>query len=94
MEKICFTERVQQETIKLVACAYSSIAEPVFAGMINQNEQSVTETCASLGWKLMDGVPRQIIPNKPPIDTTSVPPAATCEDQLKKLTEFVSFLES
>uniref|UniRef100_A0A1L8DW75 Putative signalosome subunit 2 csn8 n=2 Tax=Nyssomyia neivai TaxID=330878 RepID=A0A1L8DW75_9DIPT len=85
-------EKVQAETINLIGRAYSSIFENVFAEMTNHSADSVTETCKSLNWEIIDGpFPRLIIPKKPPVEKIAF---TSCEDQLQKLTDFVSFLEN
>ncbi|XP_059617207.1 COP9 signalosome complex subunit 8 [Phlebotomus argentipes] len=85
-------EKVQMETINLIGRAYSSIFENVFADMTNHSPEVVTETCKSLNWEIIEGpFPRLIIPKKPPVEKLVF---TSCEDQLQKLTDFVSFLEN
>lgn len=59
--------------------------------MVNQSAETMPQLCSSLGWDLIDGNPRLIVPKKPVPDKVA---QTACEDQMKKLTEFVSFLES
>uniref|UniRef100_A0A6B2EGA7 Putative signalosome subunit 2 csn8 n=1 Tax=Phlebotomus kandelakii TaxID=1109342 RepID=A0A6B2EGA7_9DIPT len=85
-------EKVQAETINLIGRAYSSIFENVFVDMTNYSPDAVTDTCKSLNWEIGDGPPpRLIIPKKPPVEKMAF---TSCEDQLQKLTDFVSFLEN
>lgn len=85
-------DRVQRETIKLIGTAYTSVFENTFSDMLNQKPETVPQLCTELDWELHDGNPRFIIPKKP-VYSDRVAQTA-CEDQMKKLTEFVSFLES
>lgn len=85
------TDRYQQETNNLIGTAYTSIFETTFSEMLNQSPETVAQLCNSLGWQLIDGNPRLIMPKKPVPDMLA---QTACEDQMKKLTEFVSFLES
>lgn len=84
-------ERYQQETINLIGTAYSTIFENTLSEMLNQTPDTVPQLCSSLGWQLVDGNPRLIVPKKPVRDKVA---QTACEDQMRKLTEFVSFLES
>ena len=84
-------DRYQQETINLIGTAYTSIFEKSLCEMVNHSPETIPQLCASLGWELIDGQPRLIIPKKPAADKVS---QTACEDQMKRLTEFVSFLES
>lgn len=85
------SDRYQQETINLIGNAYSSIAEPTLAEMVNHSLETLPQLCKSLDWEIVEGTPRHIVPKKPPTDRVA---QTACEDQLRKLTEFVSFLES
>uniref|UniRef100_U5EKJ7 Putative signalosome subunit 2 csn8 n=1 Tax=Corethrella appendiculata TaxID=1370023 RepID=U5EKJ7_9DIPT len=85
-------EKIQLETVNLVGRAYSSIFENVFAEMTNQTPEMIVDTCKSLNWEIVDGpFPRLIIPKVP---VTEKPISTSSEDQLQKLTDFVSFLEN
>ncbi|GAB0097276.1 COP9 signalosome complex subunit 8 [Sergentomyia squamirostris] len=85
-------EKIQAETINLIGRAYSSIFENVFSDMTNHSPDAVTETCKSLNWEIIEGpFPRLIIPKKPPVEKIVF---TSCEEQLQKLTDFVSFLEN
>ncbi len=85
-------DKVQEETINLVALAYSSIFEDYLCTMLNQTPEALNEICGTLGWEIQSGpYPRLIIPKKQVIEKMD---SATAEDQLQKLTDFVSFLEN
>lgn len=85
-------EKVQLETINLIGRAYSSISENIFGEMINKLPETIDETCKNLGWEIEVGArPRLIQPVKPGPDKIF---HTTPEDQLQRLTEFVSFLEN
>lgn len=78
--------------ISLISTAYTSISETTFSEMVvNHNPETLPQLCKSLDWEVLEGNPRMIVPKKP--DTDRVAQTA-CEEQLKKLTSFVSFLES
>lgn len=84
-------EKIQLETVNLIGRAYSSVFETNFADMTNQNPATIRETCMALDWDFEEFPVKAIIPKKPLVGkeiTTSA------EDQLGKLTDFVSFLEN
>lgn len=85
-------EKVQADNIQLISYAYSSIHENVFAEMTNQTPDMIADTCKRMNWEIQEGpAPRLIIPKKPIVDKVS---ALNAEDQLHKLTSYVSFLEN
>lgn len=87
-----YVDKVQEETISLVAIAYSSIFEDGLCTMLNQTPEALNDLCQSLGWEIQSGAyPRLIIPKKKTVEKVD---SATAEDQLQKLTDFVSFLEN
>lgn len=61
--------------------------------MLNHSTEAVPQLCKSLDWQLVDveGNQKIALPKKPLAEKVA---QTACEDQLKKLTEFVSFLES
>lgn len=84
--------KIFQETIALIGLAYSSIFEDRLGEMIAQAPEAVGETCQSLGWTIEDGpYPRLVIPKRA---ADREGETAGAEDQLAKLTDFVSFLEN
>lgn len=86
-------EKVQASNIQLIGKSYTSIFENVFAEMTNNHTpEMVNEECKRLNWEIEEGPhPRLIIPKKQSVHESSV---LDSEDQLKKLTYFVSFLEN
>ncbi|KAG4068048.1 hypothetical protein HA402_011381 [Bradysia odoriphaga] len=85
-------DKIQEETIDLVAVAYSSIFEDYLQNLLNQTPEALNDLCVSLGWDIQSGsYPRLIIPKKKASEKVDT---ATAEDQLQKLTDFVSFLEN
>lgn len=85
-------EKAQQDNIQLIGYAYSSIHENVFAEMTNQTPEAIADTCKRLNWEIQDGpFPRLILPKKPVINKVS---ALDAEDQLRRLTSYVSYLEN
>lgn len=84
--------KVQMDNIQLIGYAYSSILENVFAEMTNQTTETVEETCKRMGWEIQEGpYPRLILPKKPTMEKVS---SLDAEDQLHRLTSYVSFLEN
>lgn len=85
-------EKVQMDNVQLIGYAYSSIHENVFAEMTNQTPEMIENTCQQMNWEIQAGpFPRLILPKKPVVDKVS---ALDAEDQLHKLTSYVSFLEN
>lgn len=85
-------EKIYQETISLIALAYSSIFEDRLGEMIAQTPDAIGETCQTLGWTIEDGpYPRLVIPKRA---AECEAETAGAEAQLAKLTDFVSFLEN
>lgn len=85
-------EKIQMDNIQLIGYAYSSIHENVFAEMTNQPPEMINDTCKRMNWEIQDGPsPRLILPKKPVLEKVS---ALDAEDQLHKLTTYVSFLEN
>lgn len=88
----CFKDKVHEETINLVALAYSSIFEDCLCTMLNQTPETLNDLCEAHGWEIQAGnYPRLVIPKKKIVAKVD---SATAEDQLQKLTDFVSFLEN
>lgn len=87
-------EKIYQETLNLIATAYSSIFEDCLCNMLNQTPETLSELCTTLGWEIQDGTfPRLVIPVKATPAEIEIE-YATSEHQLAKLTDFVSFLEN
>lgn len=84
--------RVRRETIELIALAYSSIFEDHLQQLVQQEPAAVEEMCKSLGWSIEEGpAPRLVLPKRQAIDEVA---GVDAEQQLAKLTDFVSFLEN
>jgi len=71
---------------------YCTIFQSVLMGMANLTPDMVEETCTSMGWEIIPGGHDPIIVPKPIAELKM--PAASCEDQLAMLTDFISFLEN
>lgn len=84
-------EKIQMDNIQLIGYAYSSIHENVFAEMTNLTPEMINDTCKRMNWEIQEGSPRLILPKKPVVEKVS---ALDAEDQLHKLTSYVSFLEN
>lgn len=85
-------DRVRRQTVELVALAYSSIFEDRLLELVQVDAQQLETECRALGWQFEEGpAPRLVRP------CASAPPpvvAVDAEQQLAKLTDFVSFLEN
>ena len=84
-------DKIQAETIDLVGRSYSMIYENVLAEMTNQTPDMITECCKNINWEIVDGPQKLIMPKQPIMDKQN---GTNSEDQLYKLTDFVSFLEN
>lgn len=85
-------DKIQMDNVQLIGYAYTSILENVFAEMTNMTPEMVIDTAKRMDWEIQEGAfPRQILPKKPVIEKIS---ALDAEDQLHKLTSYVSFLEN
>lgn len=84
--------KIKTECINTVGKTYCTIFQSVLMGIASLTPEAVEETCKSMGWELIPGSdPIIVIPK--PVEETKMP-AATCEDQLAMLTDFISFLEN
>lgn len=85
-------EKVRMDTIDLIGRAYTSIFENVFGEMTNLTKDMIEDTCKRMEWEIQEGpFPRLILPKKPKADKIC---SLNAEDQLQKLTSYVSFLEN
>ncbi|CAG9098983.1 hypothetical protein JYU34_002500 [Plutella xylostella] len=83
-------DKVRERSFALIGSSYSSISLEAVASMSGLSKDAVLHACRDLKWELdADGV---TVAPKPP--TTPQPLHTSSEDQLFKLTEFVSFLEN
>lgn len=87
---IYFAGQVRSRALELVGSAYSSITIEDLARLLGETSaQALASAASQPGWQLVDG--NMVLPTKPaPLSG----PALTSEDQLEKLTQFVSFLEN
>lgn len=85
-------QRVRRQTIELIALAYSSIFEDHLQQLVQQEPAAVEEVCRTLGWSIEEGpTPRLVRPKRRATDELA---GVDAEQQLAKLTDFVSFLEN
>ncbi|KAG8224951.1 hypothetical protein J437_LFUL005659 [Ladona fulva] len=91
-------EAVQKRALQLVGRAYSSISVADFSSFVGLTPEEVVARATPPtgvdndgGWSMDPNVPGMVLPRKP-----APGPIIECssEDQLYKLTEFVSFLEN
>uniref|UniRef100_A0A6M2DJN8 COP9 signalosome complex subunit 8 n=1 Tax=Xenopsylla cheopis TaxID=163159 RepID=A0A6M2DJN8_XENCH len=83
-------EMIRTRAINLITQAYSCVSLETVAEMTGLSDEQVIATCMEKGWDV-DNTTRMVTPKKPKVELTS---GTTSEDQLFKLTEFVSFLEN
>ncbi|XP_022194322.2 COP9 signalosome complex subunit 8 [Nilaparvata lugens] len=81
-------EEVQKRATELVSRAYSSLSVDTLSALVGLRQEDALKLAAERGWQVDNGL---VIPTRPVIST---PPIASSEDQLYKLTDFVSFLEN
>lgn len=84
------SEKVRERAITLIGQAYSSVSVDTVSSMTGLALELVLELCKERGWAVQDGG-KMVIPTKPPPPPA---PITSSEDQLYKLTEFVTFLEN
>lgn len=78
--------------IRLISEAYTSIYEDRLVQMVQLDAAAVEERCRSLGWEFEEGDKPRLVRPKRCADAAA--PAIDAEEQLAKLTDFVSFLEN
>jgi len=83
-------ENVRKRAVYLVSHAYSSISMDDLAAFVGMPVEQAVSAAAEQGWKV-DAGSRMVKPCRP---SSSPNQGASSEDQLYKLTEFVSFLEN
>jgi len=83
-------ESVRKRTISVVSNAYSSISAQDFSMLVGLSKEKALEVATENGWTY-NTEKDMILPKKPPEPSSSVTPS---EQQLQRLTEFVSFLEN
>lgn len=85
-----FPEQIRERIFNLIGRSYSNISLDTVVAMTGLSREAVLQVCRDRKWVLNeDGVMvNPVLPVQPaPLHTSS-------EDQLFKLTEFVSFLEN
>lgn len=83
-------DMVRKRAVDLISHAYSSISIEDLAALVGLSSEEAALACQQQGWKVdtKTNMVSPIVPEPPPSQATS------SEDQLYKLTEFVSFLEN
>ncbi|XP_013168147.1 PREDICTED: COP9 signalosome complex subunit 8 [Papilio xuthus] len=83
-------ERVRERALNLIGRSYSSISHNTLVSMTGLSNEAIAQICKERKWELSeDGTTIKPIP---PVQPT--PLHTSSEDQLFKLTEFVTFLEN
>lgn len=90
MEYCVFAENVRKRAVYLVSHAYSSISMDDLRAFVGMPTEQAVSAATEQGWKV-DADSRLV---KPCRSSSSTNQGASSEDQLYKLTEFVSFLEN
>ncbi|KAJ8875324.1 hypothetical protein PR048_023219 [Dryococelus australis] len=83
-------QSVQRRAVNLVSHAYSSIGVDNLAAFLGLSVEETTRVVTEKGWQI-DNATRTVMPTRPPAQADEV---LSNEDQLYKLTDFVSFLEN
>lgn len=81
---------MRSRAVTLITQAYSSVSIDTVSEMTGLAEDMVIAACKEKGWAIEEAT-RSVIPTRAKLDITS---GTTSEDQLHKLTEYVSFLEN
>ncbi|XP_014486320.1 PREDICTED: COP9 signalosome complex subunit 8 isoform X2 [Dinoponera quadriceps] len=85
-------DKVRERMMKLISKAYSSLDLTVLASVTGLSLDEARRTAIDRGWSI-DGV--MVQPRKPDEDECNLSnEVCLTEDQLQKLTQFVSFLEN
>ena len=84
------TENVRKRAVYLVSHAYSSISMDDLAAFVGMPIEQAVVAASEQGWKV-DAAAHMVKPCLPALSQNQV---TSSEDQLYKLTEFVSFLEN
>ncbi|XP_011301173.1 COP9 signalosome complex subunit 8 [Fopius arisanus] len=84
-------ESVRERAMSLVSEAYSSVDISVLAGMTGQSLDEAKQSVLERDWSLDETT---VKPCKMTKEQATPSPATLTEDQLYKLTQFVSFLEN
>ena len=87
---VCVAENVRKRAVHLVSHAYSSISMDDLAAFVGMPVDQAVLAATEQGWKVDVGA-GMVKPCRPSSNHNQ---GASSEDQLYKLTEFVSFLEN
>lgn len=85
-----FPEKTHQRAAHLVATAYSSLSVDALAAFTGLSVEQAIQQGLDAGWQI-DRETNIVKPCRPVNNTVQV---VNCEDQISKLTDFVSFLEN
>lgn len=85
-----FLDNVRARAVNLIAHVYSSIALQMVAEMTGLSAEVAGTACLERGW-VVENDTQMVHPIIPPASTSI---ETSSEDQLYKLTDFVSFLEN
>lgn len=88
--KVMLIEQVRNRAVDLISQAYSSISLDTISLMTGLPAEVAAKACVERGW-LLEADTRMIHPVRP---VSEEPCNTSSEDQLYKLTNFVSFLEN
>lgn len=84
------SEKVRSKAVDLISLAYSSVSLDTVAHMTGLTVDVAGAACLEKGWQV-DPDTKMVHPVRPvPVETGHI----NSEDQLYKLTDFVSFLEN
>lgn len=89
---VALRERVRRQTVELVALAYSSIFEDRLQQLVQLDAAQLEAECRALGWQFEEGPAPRLV--RPRASAAQQAAAVDAEQQLAKLTDFVSFLEN
>lgn len=85
-----FPEKVRERALHLIGRSYSSVSIDTVVSMTGLSRDAVLHMCQDRKWQLHeDGVTINPVP-----PTQPAPLHTSSEDQLFKLTDFVTFLEN
>ena len=82
------TEFQRDKNVRLIGVAYTSIRPEDVARLLGVTPEEAENIATGRGWTKVDGM---ILPQEPPPDPMKL---VSAEDQLGKLTDFVTFLEN
>ncbi|XP_076041629.1 COP9 signalosome subunit 8 isoform X2 [Oratosquilla oratoria] len=83
-------EKTRQRAVELVGRAYTSIRAEDFAQLVGMTEEEAVKAAQGYGWGF-DEATRMILPTPP---TTPPQQPVPSDEQLKRLTDYIAFLEN